>query len=72
MKTKTSLGVEIKKDKQVITLCKNNGFIFRNDYFIDVDTFVTEERGKGYATVAAVHLIDLLLKNDMYFVGDNA
>ncbi|OAB38353.1 GNAT family N-acetyltransferase [Paenibacillus glacialis] len=65
-KTKKSLGVEIKKENQVITICKNNGFIFRNEYFIDVDTFVKKERGKGHATIAAIQLIDLLLESKMY------
>lgn len=66
LKTKISLGVELIKDNQVITICKNNGFILGNEYFIDVDTFVKEERGKGRATAAAIQLIDLLLKSDMF------
>ncbi|MEF3353907.1 GNAT family N-acetyltransferase [Paenibacillus sp. GYB006] len=66
LKTKKSLGVELKKDNQVITICKSNGFILGNEYFIDVDTFVKEERGKGRATIAAIKLIDFLLKSDMY------
>ncbi|TCZ79346.1 GNAT family N-acetyltransferase [Paenibacillus albiflavus] len=65
-KTKKSSGIEIKKDNQLITICKSNGFIFKNEYFIDVDTFVKEERGKGYATIAAIKLIDSLLANKMY------
>lgn len=65
-KSKQSPGVEIKKDNRIVTICKNNGFIFGNDYFIDVDTFEKEERGKGYATMAAIQLIDRLLESEMY------
>jgi len=64
-KTKTCTGVELKNEKVLITVCRNNGFVFRNEYFIDVDTFVEEERGKGCATIAAIRLIDHLLNNRM-------
>ncbi|MDK8179627.1 GNAT family N-acetyltransferase [Paenibacillus sp. UMB4589-SE434] len=65
-KAKKCIGVEVKKDNQLITVCKNNGFIVGNEYFIDVDTFAKEERGKGYATVAAIRLMDHLLEQQMY------
>ncbi|GGH13050.1 GNAT family N-acetyltransferase [Paenibacillus segetis] len=65
-KSKQSQGVQIKKDNQVVTICKNNGFIFRNEYFIDIDTLAQAERGKGYATIAAIQLIDHLLEGEMY------
>ncbi|WP_028546777.1 GNAT family N-acetyltransferase [Paenibacillus taiwanensis] len=65
-KAKKCIGVEVKKDNQLITVCKNNGFIVGHEYFIDVDTFAKEERGKGYATVAAIQLIAHLLEQQMY------
>lgn len=65
-KIKKCFGVAIKNHNQTVTICKNNGFTFGNEYFIDVDTFLTEERGKGYATAAAIHLIDYLLDQKCY------
>ncbi|BBI33549.1 GNAT family N-acetyltransferase [Cohnella abietis] len=65
-KTKKSAGIELKKANQVITICKSNGFSYGNEYFIDVDTFTIEERRKGYATIAAIQLIDQLLASEMY------
>ncbi|MFD1906953.1 GNAT family N-acetyltransferase [Paenibacillus rhizoplanae] len=36
-----------------------------NRYFIDVDTYAESERGKGYATLAAVSLISHYLVQEM-------
>lgn len=65
-KTKTCLGAELIKGDHLITICRNNGFVHKNEYFIDVDTFQKEERKKGYAMLAATHLIDHYLKSEMY------
>lgn len=64
--TKSYPGIEIRKGHELITICRNNGFVYNNEYFIDVDTFVHEQRGKGYATLAAIKLIDHLLHNSMF------
>lgn len=62
-KTSTCLGVELRKDKNTVTVCRNNGFIYMDEYFIDIDTFDEQQRNKGYATYAASLLIDYLLRN---------
>lgn len=64
--TKTCIGVELRREDVRIAVCRNNGFVFGNEYFIDVDTFAEEMRGKGYATLAAARLIDHLLDNKMF------
>lgn len=64
-KTKTCPAVELRSGNELITICRNNGFVFLDEYFIDVDTFEEEQRGKGYARLAAIRLIDHLLKKRM-------
>lgn len=61
-KTLTSPGVEISINDKVITVCRNNGFLYQNEYFIDVDTFEEEYRHKGFASLTAFELIDHLLE----------
>ncbi|WP_340023415.1 GNAT family N-acetyltransferase [Paenibacillus sp. FSL K6-1096] len=61
----TATGAVVKVQDQVISICKNNGFIVNNRYFIDVDTFAEAERGKGYATLAAASLINHYLAQGM-------
>lgn len=65
-KTCKSVEVEIKNGNYIISTCKNNGLFYRNEYFIDVDTLISEERGKGYATMASIKLIEFLLERKMY------
>lgn len=62
---KTCPGVELRKGSYLITICRNNGLVYKNEYFIDVDTFIQQQRGKGYATLASVRLIDHLLDKNM-------
>ncbi|WP_238655832.1 GNAT family N-acetyltransferase [Paenibacillus piscarius] len=62
---RTATGAVLKVRDQVISICKNNGFIVENRYFIDVDTHAESERGKGYATLAAASLINHYLARGM-------
>jgi RimJ/RimL family protein N-acetyltransferase len=57
-----TVGAVVSKGDQIMSLCKNNGFIVNNSYFIDVDTYAEAERGKGYATLAARSLIRYYLE----------
>lgn len=59
--TKTCPGVEITRAGEVVSICRNNGFMHDGQFFIDVDTFSEEYRGKGYATLAAMRLMDAML-----------
>lgn len=61
-KNLTTPGVEICINNKVITVCRSNGFLYQNEYFIDVDTFDEQYRHKGYASLTAFELIDHLLK----------
>lgn len=62
---RTGTGAVLKVRDQVVSICKNNGFIVGNRYFIDVDTYAEAERGKGYATLAAASLINHYLAQGM-------
>ncbi|WP_339256567.1 GNAT family N-acetyltransferase [Paenibacillus sp. FSL P2-0136] len=61
----TTTGAVVKIRDEVVSICKNNGFSVNNRYFIDVDTYAESERGKGYATLAAVSLISHYLVQGM-------
>ncbi|MFD2877914.1 GNAT family N-acetyltransferase [Paenibacillus rhizoplanae] len=62
----TTTGAVVKVRDKVVSICKkNNGFSVNNRYFIDVDTYAESERGKGYATLAAVSLISHYLVQEM-------
>lgn len=50
-------GMTIKKKGNVISKCLNNGFIYNNNYLIDLDTFDNEQRNKGYGTLISYKLI---------------
>ncbi|WP_026675082.1 GNAT family N-acetyltransferase [Alkalihalobacterium bogoriense] len=62
---KTKIGARIKKGKNTVTICKNNGFEYENYFFIDVDTFQEEDRGKGYASIAATLVIEYELERGL-------
>lgn len=64
--TLKTIGAVVKIEDRVVSICKNNGFVFGNKYFIDADTFEIEERSKGYGSLAAVQLIDYFLGKGMY------
>lgn len=59
--TKTCLGAEVRRGNEVVSVCRNNGFMHDGQFFVDIDTFSEEHRGKGYATLAAIRLIDAML-----------
>ena len=65
-KTAVSTALQLVQEDRILTVCRNNGFICQNHYFIDVDTYETEHRGKGFATLAAMELIDYMLGQGMY------
>lgn len=64
-KTVTTTGAVVKMEGEAISVCKNNGFVFRDKYFIDADTYAIEARRKGYGSIAAVQLIDYFLGKGM-------
>lgn len=55
-------GMIIKKKDSIISQCLNNGFIYDNNYFIDLDTFHNGERNKGYGTLISYKLISKMLE----------
>jgi hypothetical protein len=57
----TTTGAVVKAGDHVVSVCRNNGFTVNDRYFIDVDTYAEAERGKGYATYAALALIGCYL-----------
>lgn len=61
----TTTGAIVRAGERAVSMCKNNGFVVDDRYFIDVDTYAEEERGKGYATLAARSLIRYYLKQGM-------
>ncbi len=54
---KAVFGMMLKKNKNIISQCINNGFIYNNYYFIDLDTFNLTERNNGYGTLISYKLI---------------
>lgn len=62
---KKVFGMIIKKNDNIISQCVNNGFIYENNYFIDLDTFENEERNKGYGTIISYNLISNQLKKGL-------
>ncbi|WP_027624897.1 GNAT family N-acetyltransferase [Clostridium lundense] len=62
---KKVFGMTIKKNDNILSQCVNNGFIYGNNYFIDLDTFDTEERNKGYGTFISYNLICNQLKKGL-------
>jgi len=65
-KMQTCPGVEVRLGDEVVAVCRNNGFVYKDEYFMDADTFAERHRGKGYATLAAVRLIDHLINHRMF------
>lgn len=61
----TTTGAVVRDGELIVSACRNNGFSVNNRYFIDVDTYAEEERGKGYATLAARSLIRYYLEQGM-------
>jgi len=65
-KTKMKVcGMTLKKKGNIISQCLNNGFIYNNYYFIDLDTFDKGERNNGYGTFVSYKLICSELKKGL-------
>lgn len=62
---KKVFGMIIKKNDNIISQCINNGFVYRDNYFIDLDTFENEERNKSYGTIISYNLISNQLKKGL-------
>jgi len=62
----TSPGVALRIDNQILSICRNNGFVYGNEYCVDVDTFDAGLRKQGYATLAASQLIEYMLSDNMF------
>ncbi|CAM3983662.1 GNAT family N-acetyltransferase [Mesobacillus zeae] len=62
---KKTFGIAIKKNGEIVSQCVNNGFVYKNNYFIDLDTFTNEERNKGYGTLVSYSLISNLLRKGL-------
>lgn len=57
-RSRTALGCRVKVTDKVVAQCRSNGFCSGDEFMIDVITLETYDRGKGYATAAAVGLLD--------------
>lgn len=57
-KTRTTFGFQLACDGQVISVCRSSGFVFGNEFMIDVVTVDESARGKGYATAVGTALTD--------------
>jgi RimJ/RimL family protein N-acetyltransferase len=55
---RTAFGCRLFDGSRVIALCCSNGFEAGGEFMVEVETFRKEDRGKGYATLAATALID--------------
>lgn len=64
LKIKTE-SVSLIKDEKEISRASNNGMEYNKNYFIDLDTFDKLQRNKGYGSITAAILIDMLLKKDI-------
>lgn len=64
-KTRTAIGFRLTTRDAVVAECRSNGFTCGNEFMIDVNTFAKGHRGKGYATAAAVALLDYCHKNGL-------
>ena len=65
LKLKTAIGFRVFSDGVPVAQCRSNGFSLGSRFMIDVVTFDTIRRGKGYATAAAVALLDYCRKNGL-------
>lgn len=64
LKIKTE-SVSLIKCSKEISRASNNGMEYNKNYFIDLDTFDETQRNKGYGTISAAILIDILLNKDI-------
>jgi hypothetical protein len=62
IKYKTSVGFRLSLDNSLIAECKSNGFVNGNDFMIEVNTFDSNNREKGYGTAATVSLLDYCIE----------
>lgn len=61
----TAIGGKAVMDTQVVAVCRSNGLATNDEFMVDIVTFKKEQRGKGYATAAAVALFDHCLENSL-------
>ncbi len=52
------------KDK-VIAQCRSNGFAVGDEFMIDIVTLDPNDRGRGFATAAAVGMLDYCFNKDL-------
>ncbi|MFH1686748.1 MAG: GNAT family N-acetyltransferase [bacterium] len=58
---RTSVGAQVMLADRIISQCRSNGFESAGKFMIDIETFDPSDRHKGYATAAAVTLLDYCL-----------
>ncbi len=63
--SRKALGCRLLHRDRVVAVCRSNGFELGGEFMIDVDTFSTEDRQRGYATLVGTGLIDAALERDM-------
>lgn len=61
----TAVGCLAKGGNKIAARCVSNGFAAGAEFMIDIETFEPAERGKGYATAAAVGLLDYCLERGL-------
>lgn len=65
-RTRTTFGFMVTDGKSPLSLCRSNGFISGNRFMVDVETFDTAHRQRGYARSAGTALIDLCLEKKLH------
>ncbi|RKX22945.1 MAG: hypothetical protein DRP51_01485 [Candidatus Zixiibacteriota bacterium] len=62
---KTTFGFRVLSKKEELTLCCSTGFEVGRKFMVDIITHDPNHRGKGYATMAAVALLNFSLENNL-------
>lgn len=58
LKSQTAIGCKATVNGKTVAYCRSNGLASDNEFMIDIATSDRSLRGKGYATAAAVGLLD--------------
>lgn len=64
-KLRSTIACNVIADNNVVATCKSNGFEVNNEFMIDIVTYKKHLRGKGFATAAAVGLLDYCLAKNL-------
>ena len=64
-RTRAALACSAIVNGETVAVCRSNGFADADEFMIDVVTYEKDLRGKGYATAAAVGLLDACIERNM-------